>query len=78
LDEGKQDKKLVIPDEVLQELLHIYLPVDRMGTLDAALELATRVIGEVFINDLETVLHARRLIDRHLGLTTRYLLHLSI
>ena len=53
-DEAKSRLRAAVADgqplatsaEVLQELLHIYLPVDRTDTLDAALRLA---------NDLTTV-----------------------
>ncbi len=63
--------------EVLQELMHVYLPVGRLETLDAALALA---------NDLTTVLPvdasdmraARDLVARHPGLGARDLLHLAV
>ena len=63
--------------EVLQELMHVYLPVARLETLDAALTLA---------NDLTTILPidasdiraARDLVARHPGLGARDLLHLAV
>ena len=63
--------------EVLQELMHGYLPVARLETLDAALTLA---------NDLTTILPidasdiraARDLVARHPGLGARDLLHLAV
>jgi predicted nucleic acid-binding protein len=63
--------------EVLQELMHVYLPVGRLETLDAALALA---------NDLTTVLPvddsdartARDLVANHPGLGARDLLHLAV
>jgi len=44
LDEGTV---LVTSAEVLQELLHAYLPVGRLETLDAALALIRARVGEV-------------------------------
>ena len=74
----ERSKKPVTSAEVLQELLHAYLPVGRMATLDAALGLVTRGIDEIFPIEAESVLHARRLADRHPALTARDLLHLAV
>jgi len=78
LDSGNDGKRLVTSAEVLQELLHVYLPVERMETLDAAMELATQGIDQVIPIDSAAVLHARNLVDNFPGLTARDLLHLSI
>ena len=78
LDAGNKGKRLVTSAEVLQELLHVYLPVDRMQTLDAAMELATQGVDQVIPIDSAAVLHARILIDNFPGLTARDLLHLSV
>jgi len=72
------ESRLVTSAEVLQELLHAYLPVGRMKTLDAALELATLGVDEVFPVESGAVIQARLLADRYPGLTARDLLHLSI
>ncbi len=78
LDASDRGKRLVTSAEVLQELLHVYLPVERMQTLDAALELATRGVDRIIPIDAAAVLHARNLIANFPGLTARDLLHLSI
>lgn len=67
---------LVTSAEVEQELLHAYLPVDRMTALDAALEL-TRSLSEVWAVEPDDVRHARALVERHGGLDARDLLHLA-
>ena len=77
LESREKGKRLLTSAEVLQELLHVYLPVVRMDTLDAALELARRGVDAVLAIESETVMHARRLADQHPGLTARDLLHLS-
>lgn len=78
LESRERGKRLVTSAEVLQELLHVYLPVGRMGTLDAALELATQGVDRVIPVDSDAVIHARNLVDKHPGLTARDLLHLSV
>jgi predicted nucleic acid-binding protein len=78
LNARRRSHTLVTSAEVLQELLHVYLPVGRMQTLDAALELATRGIDEIYPVDADTVLHARHLADQIPSLDARDLLHLSL
>lgn len=67
---------LVTSAEVMQELLHAYLPVGRVTTLDAALTLA-RSLAESWPIEPADVVHARSLHNRHPGLGARDLLHLS-
>jgi predicted nucleic acid-binding protein len=68
--------RLVTSAEVLQELLHAYIPVNRMDTLDAALTL-TRSLTEIWPIDEADVMHARTLCDRHRALGARDLIHLA-
>ncbi|MFQ6046284.1 MAG: type II toxin-antitoxin system VapC family toxin [Gemmatimonadales bacterium] len=70
-------KRLVTSAEVLQELLHAYLPVDRLDTLDAALKLAEARMAVVWPVEREDVRLARVLVGRHPGLGARDLLHLA-
>jgi len=64
--------------EVLQELLHAYLPVGRLSTLDAAMVLAGSCIATVYPVEAEDVRAARLLADRHRELGARDLLHLAV
>lgn len=63
--------------EVLQELLHAYVPVGRVGTLAAALRLATSV-ADVWPLEVEDVQLAARLAADHDDLSARDLAHLSV
>ena len=63
--------------EVLQELLHAYLPVDRVSTLDAALALVESRIRQVWSVEPDDVRFARLLTGNHPGLGARDLLHLA-
>jgi hypothetical protein len=78
IESSKKEKRLVTSAEVLQELLHVYLPVGRLETLDAAIQLAIQGVDQVFPIDSATVLHARNLVNQYPGLTARDLLHLSV
>lgn len=68
---------LVTSAEVLQELLHAYLPVNRLETLDAALALADARVATVWPVEREDARLARALIERHPGLGAPDLLHLA-
>lgn len=75
---GSAGPRLCTSAEVLQELLHAYIPVDRWETLDAALTLAESCIPTVHPVDAEDV-RAALLIARsrpHLG--ARDLIHLAV
>lgn len=72
-----ESRALCTSAEVLQELLHVYLPVGRIATLDAALALADGLIGEVWSIEPEDVRLARELVDVHPELDARDLLHLA-
>jgi predicted nucleic acid-binding protein len=63
--------------EVLQELLHAYLPVARLETLDAALELVESLVATVWAVEPADVLLAHALAGRHPELGARDLLHLA-
>jgi predicted nucleic acid-binding protein len=74
---AEEGEVLVTSAEVLQELLHAYLPVGRIATLDAALELARGRLGATWPVEREDVELARTLADNHPGLGARDLLHLA-
>jgi uncharacterized protein len=76
--ESNLDNALCTSAEVLQELIHAYLPVQRMATLDAALTLLERSVPQIFPIEAADVRSARLLIDRHPELGSRDLLHLAV
>ncbi len=63
--------------EVLQELLHAYLPVQRLSTLDAALALVDGTAAVVWTVEPQDVRFARVLVETHPHLSARDLLHLA-
>lgn len=70
-------KPLVTSAEVLQELLHAYLPVNRMQTLDDALELVARGVQEVWPVEGDDVIEAVHMAASYPALGARDLLHLA-
>jgi predicted nucleic acid-binding protein len=73
----EQQQPLATSAEVLQELLHAYLPVGRLDTLDAALRLAVG-LTTIWSVEADDVRDGRDLHTRHPGLSARDLLHLSM
>jgi predicted nucleic acid-binding protein len=69
--------RLCTSAEVLQELLHAYVPVRRFDTLDAALTLAEACIDDIWPVEPEDVRLARTMLETHPALGARDLLHLA-
>ena len=63
--------------EVLQELVHAYLPVARFQTLDAAMALVLRSQVEVWPLEEKDVILARQLHEQYSSLSPRDLCHLA-
>lgn len=63
--------------KVMQELLHAYLPVNRISTLDNALDLITRTIIEVWPLEANDTILARQLHDQYPELGARDQCHLA-
>ena len=77
LESLESGEALVTSTEVLQELLHAYIPVGRIETLDAALSLAQGRMAQLWAVEAEDVLLGRSLLDRYPALGARDLLHLA-
>jgi hypothetical protein len=68
---------LVTSSEVLQELLHAYLPIGRLDAFDAALALAEARTETIWSTEPADVRAARDLSARHPQLAARDLLHVA-
>lgn len=68
--------RMVSSAEVLQELMHAYLPVGRLDTLDAALRLATDLAEIVPLTEADVAL-ARDMVATEGTLSARDLIHLA-
>ena len=71
-------RSLCTSAEVMQELLHAYVPVGRWETLDAALTLLDSCVPRVHPVEAEDVRAARLLATSHPALGARDLLHLAV
>lgn len=71
------DLPRVTSAEVLQELLHAYLPAGRLDTFDAAIDLIDNTVTEIWPVEAEDILLARMMADWQHGLGARDLLHLA-
>lgn len=74
----RERNELCTSAEVLQELLHAYIPVNRWATLDAALMLAGSCIPAVFDVQARDVHAARVFANGYPNLGVRDLLDLAI
>ena len=77
LDAMRGSEALVTSCEVLQELMHIYLPVGRIEALDKAWTLATSRVVDIWSIEADDLGLARSSIVRHPELSARDLLHLA-
>ncbi len=77
VDASRDGAALCTSAEVLQELLHVYLPVRRFRELDQALALVSRAMAEVWDLDRADVDLARQLARLHPTLAARDLCHLA-
>lgn len=68
---------LATSSEVLQELAHAYLPVDRVQALAAALRIVDRTRMEVWPHERDDVILGIELAARYPGIGARDLCHLA-
>jgi len=73
----EQGVLLVTSVEVLQELLHAYLPVNRLATLEAAFTMVESCVHEIWTLESEDIQFSRKLIPRYADLGVRDLLHVA-
>jgi predicted nucleic acid-binding protein len=71
-------ESLVTDAEVLQEILHRYVAINRRDAIGPAMDALLAVVDEVHPVDAEAVLAARRLLGRVEGLSARDAVHLAV
>ena len=77
VESNRNGTPLFTSAEVLQEMVHAYLPVGRLEALDAALTLVARAGVEVWPLEEWDVTLARQLHDQYPALGARDLCHLA-
>ncbi|MGH8923290.1 MAG: type II toxin-antitoxin system VapC family toxin [Acidimicrobiia bacterium] len=70
--------RLVTDAEVLQEILHRYVAIDRPSAIQPAFDALLGVVDEVAPVDLSCVERAKNIVMSGLGLSARDALHLAV
>lgn len=73
-----EKRRLVTDAEVLQEILHRYVAIDRRDAIHPCFEVLLEVVDEVLAVDLEIVERARDIVIGHPDLTARDAIHLAV
>ncbi len=73
-----ENRRLVTDAEVLQEMLHRYVAIDRRDAIQPCFEVVLEVVDEVLPVNLETVSRARDIVIGHPNLTARDAIHLAV
>ena len=73
-----ENRRLVTDAEVLQEILHRYVAIDRRDAIQPCFEVVLEVVDEVLTVNLETVSRARDIVIGHPNLTARDAIHLAV
>src|SRR2546425_12824462 len=71
-------ERLVTDAEVLQEILHRYVAIDRRDAIQPAFEALLSVVDDVFPVDLGAVDRAKAIVLGHHRLSARDALHLAV
>ncbi|MCW8984590.1 MAG: type II toxin-antitoxin system VapC family toxin [Thermoanaerobaculales bacterium] len=73
-----EKQRLVTDAEVLQEILHRYVAIDRRDAIQPCFEVLLEVVDEVLPVDLEIAEGARDIVIGHPELTARDAIHLAV
>jgi predicted nucleic acid-binding protein len=73
-----ENRRLVTDTEVLQEILHRYVAINRRDAIQPCFNLVLEVVDEVLPVTLDTVSDAREIVIGYPDLTARDAIHLAI
>jgi predicted nucleic acid-binding protein len=71
-------RRLVTDAEVLQEVLHRYVAINRRDAIQPCFEVLLEIVDEVLSIDIDTVEVAREIVIGHPNLTARDAIHLAV
>lgn len=71
-------RRLVTDVEVLQEILHRYVAINRRDAIQPCFEVVLEIVDEVLAVDLGIVASARDIVIGHPNLTARDAIHLAV
>ena len=73
-----ENRRLVTDTEVLQEILHRYVAINRRDAIQPCFEVVLEVVDDVLPVDLDTIQKAREIVIGHPDLTARDAVHLAV
>lgn len=73
-----EKRRLVTDAEVLQEILHRYVAIDRRDAIQPCFEVLLEVVDDVLAVDLKIVEGARDIVIGHPDLTARDAVHVAV
>ena len=73
-----EKRRLVTDAEVLQEILHRYVAIDRRDAIQPCFEVLLEVVDDVLAVNLEIVERARDIVIGHPDLTARDAVHVAV
>jgi predicted nucleic acid-binding protein len=73
-----EKRRLVTDAEVLQEVLHRYVAIDRRDAIQPCFEVLIEIVDEVLAVDFEIIKRARDIVIGHPDLTARDAVHLAV
>ena len=73
-----EKQRLVTGAEVLQEILHRYMAVNRRREIQPAFDVLLEVVDQVLAVEHATVERAKEIVLRHAGLSARDAVHLAV
>lgn len=74
----RERQRLVTDAEVLQEILHRYVSLNRRDTIQAAFDAMFRVVDEVLVVDRRVAERAKQIVFVHRALSARDAVHLAV
>jgi len=74
----REGERLVIDAEVLQEILHRYVAIDRRMAIDPCFRALLALVDTVFPIELPHLVRAKDLVREHAALSARDALHLAV
>ena len=79
LEQAVTDKhRLVTDTEVLQEILHRYVAINRRDAIQPCFEVLLEIVDEVIPIDLDTVQRAREIVLGRAEITARDAIHVAV
>ena len=71
-------QQLVTDAEVLQEILHRYISIDRRNTIDRAFDVLLKTVDDVFAVEKADVIRAAEIVQHRASFSARDAIHIAV